>query len=101
MAGRLSWRRLGVLVAALPRESATVRAHVGEAAEWGHVEHLLAAAVDVLQQANWQRAGNRNAPKPQPLRRPGQAQPGERRFRGRRTYTPAEMDQLMASRGGD
>jgi len=76
------------------------RAQAGEAVEWGHVEHLLAAIVDVLQAANWQRAGNRNAPKPQPVRRPGVAQPGERRFRSRRSFTPAEF-QAVWSRGGE
>jgi hypothetical protein len=98
VAGRLSWRRLCVLVDELPRDSATARSMFGEAAEWGHAEHLLAAAVDVLQQANWQRAGNRSAPRPKPLRRPGVPNPGEVQLQPGRSFTPAELDALLAVR---
>jgi hypothetical protein len=41
------------------------------------LEQLVAAAVDVLQVANWQRAGKRSAPRPKPVRRP--QPPGKRR----------------------
>lgn len=44
----LTYRRLGVLIASLPRESLTVRAVQGESAEWGDIEHLLASIVDEL-----------------------------------------------------
>lgn len=69
----LSWRRLAVLVARLPRESSTMRDVHGAAVEWGPVEHLLATAVDVLAAANWQRGGDKKAPRPKPLLRPGVA----------------------------
>ena len=36
---------------------------------WGVTEHLLAAAVDALNAANWQRGGKGQRPKP--IRRPG------------------------------
>jgi arginase family enzyme len=32
---------------------------------------MLAAVIDILQMSNWQRAGKKSAPKPKPLRRPG------------------------------
>ncbi|MEV4439685.1 hypothetical protein AB0K09_11800 [Streptomyces sp. NPDC049577] len=51
--GRLSTRRLSVLIAHLPRDSAVNRALHGEAVEWGVTEHLLAAVTDHLAAANW------------------------------------------------
>lgn len=45
--------------------------HHGDQAEWGHTEHLLAAVVDVLAEANWQRGGDKKQPHPKPIRRPG------------------------------
>jgi hypothetical protein len=70
-AGRLSWRRFGVLVRHLPLDSATALAVNGDAAAWGITEHLLAAAVDALNAANWQRAGDKKLPRPKPIPRPG------------------------------
>ncbi|MEU7280431.1 hypothetical protein AB0A69_16830 [Streptomyces sp. NPDC045431] len=51
--GRLSSRRLAVLVRHMPRDSALARATHGEAAEWGVSDYLLAAAVDHLAESNW------------------------------------------------
>jgi hypothetical protein len=51
--GRLSSRRLAVLVKHLPREGAVSRELHGEAAEWAVTDHLMAAAVDHLAAANW------------------------------------------------
>lgn len=70
--GSLSWRRLGVLVRQLPREARTVRAQYGAEADWGQVEHLLAGALDLLAEANWQRAGDKKQPHPKPVPRPGE-----------------------------
>lgn len=42
----------------------------GEAALWGVTDYLLAAAVDALNAANWQRAGDKKAHRPKPLPRP-------------------------------
>jgi len=75
--GRLSSRRLWVLIRHLPRESSFVRQFRGEEAEWDLGDHLLAAAVDHLAVANWLFATvNRDedaeeVPFPEPLRRPG------------------------------
>jgi len=98
----LSWRRLGVLVAGLPREAATVRALVGEAADWGATEHLLAAAVDALHAANWQRSGKKGSQRPKPLRRPGLDESGRdvTRYRPKRAMTIDEIDALIGLERG-
>jgi hypothetical protein len=54
----------------LPADSATRRVLDPEASGWGVTEHLLAAGVDALRGANWQRSGGKGA-KPKPLPRPG------------------------------
>ncbi len=51
--GRLSSRRLSVLVKHLPRDSAVVRDLHGESAEWSVTDYLLATAVDQLAESNW------------------------------------------------
>ncbi|WP_306335175.1 hypothetical protein [Streptomyces sp. KL118A] len=51
--GRLSSRRLAVLIRHLPRDGAVARETEGEAAEWSVGDYLLAHAVDQLAQANW------------------------------------------------
>lgn len=42
----------------------------GSDAPWDKTQHLLASIVDVLNNANWQRAGNNNLPRPRPMERP-------------------------------
>lgn len=46
----------------------------GDAADWDLPEHLLAAVVDALHTANWQRAEG-NGPPPEPIPRPGVKEP--------------------------
>lgn len=60
-----------MLVRYLPRESATVREVGGPETEWGVTEHMLATVIDALNGANWQRAANKNSPRPRPVPRPG------------------------------
>ncbi|MEW2391162.1 hypothetical protein AB0933_22705 [Streptomyces venezuelae] len=75
--GRLSSRRLAVLIRHLPREGAVARETEGEAAEWSVGDYLLAHAVDQLAQANWMFATvNQDEDAdpldpPQPIPRPG------------------------------
>lgn len=71
---RLSWVDLMVFVNHAPRESALYRDLHPEFAEWGVVEHLLAATVDALNTANWQRAGKKGSARPKPVKRPGTKQ---------------------------
>lgn len=67
----LTYRRLRVLLAHLPADSATTRAlHPGHAG-WDLHAHLLAHLADLAAGANWQRAGDRRAPRPRPYPRPG------------------------------
>ncbi|MGI5288025.1 hypothetical protein ACQEVF_32435 [Nonomuraea polychroma] len=74
--GRMSWRRLWVLVSRLPRESATVIADLGpDLAAWTNEVELLAKAVDELTEANWLfRSAHRGRgpapPPPDPISRP-------------------------------
>jgi hypothetical protein len=51
--GRLSSRRLAVLVKHMPRDSAVNGELHGDGAEWTVTDYLLAAAVDHLAAANW------------------------------------------------
>lgn len=100
--GGLSWRRLEVLIGHLPREAATVRALVGESADWGVTEHLLAAAVDALHAANWQRSGRKGARRPKPVRRPGDTTSAEtKQYKPSRTFSPDEIDALFGARNDD
>jgi hypothetical protein len=63
-----------VLVSHLPWESAYARSELGEQAQWGPVEHLLATLVDIeaFQAYQFAKANRaRGAKRPDPLRRPG------------------------------
>lgn len=43
---------------------------VGEGAEWSMSDHILAAILDSLNAANWQRGGGKGQ-RPKPMQRPG------------------------------
>jgi len=79
--GRLSSRRLAVLVRHLPRDSATLREIHADAADWSVTDYLLANAVDQLAEANWMfatvnRDEDADAPEyPKPVPRPGAGEP--------------------------
>lgn len=75
---RLTWIDLRAILTHLPTSSAYVRERNGGQPVWTITDYLLAAAVDALQAGNWQRSGKRNAPKPKPVPRPGQAPVGEK-----------------------
>ena len=78
---RLSWLDLLVFVQHAPRSSAVSRALIGEATDWGVTEHLLAAAVDALNGANWQRSGAKGK-QPKPVKRPGAKLTGQKLGKG-------------------
>ena len=74
--GRLSWRKLAVLVRHLPLDSATVQAQLGFLPA-SRTEHLLYGLLDASQLANWQRAAvntkkSQRPPAPKRLQRPGE-----------------------------
>ncbi|MET8687704.1 hypothetical protein ABZV77_26175 [Streptomyces sp. NPDC004732] len=83
--GRLSSRRLAVLIRHLPRDGAVAREAEGEAAEWSVGDYLLAHVVDQLADANWMFATvNQDEDAdpldpPKPLPRPGTPRPPEDR----------------------
>jgi hypothetical protein len=99
--GRLSARRLRVLIQHLPRDAALVRAVHGGDAEWGLAEHLLAAAVDQVALGNWLFATahtpEQASPpdRPAPVPRPGIAGTGTDA-----TAEAASPEQLAAFFGG-
>jgi hypothetical protein len=67
-----TWHDLAVIVRGLPQDSALTKSMLGRDYEWTTTNLLLAAAVDELRIANWQRskdATRNNRPKPIP--RPG------------------------------
>lgn len=108
--GRLTSRRLAVLVRHLPKDSAVAWQRHGEAAGWGPAEYLLAAVADHLAVANWitttiNRDEHSEPPEyPEPVPRPGRQDEGpdedgpapraEERAAGRPTR--AELVQFFA-----
>lgn len=96
--GRLTARRLRVLIRHLPRESALVRAVHGPVADWGPVEHLLASTVDELAAANWLFVSANlpehadAPPRPEPVHRPG-VEPAEPE-----TATPEQIATFFSGR---
>lgn len=112
---RLTWRRLRVLVDALPPESAT-KAEVMESlppemwagreqTEWGpwsRTDHLLAQLSDQLAQLRWVTvaAHSTRAPdQPEPMPRPGVGMP-PRIAAQRRAHAEATARLIEAARGG-
>ncbi|MEU0027678.1 hypothetical protein [Streptomyces sp. NPDC006335] len=105
--GRLSSRRLRVLVEHLPADSSFARAVHGEQADWTVTDHLLAAVVDHLAVANWMFATvNRDedtepAEYPEPVPRPSgakaEAVKAPRTLGEERSATPAEIVAFLSS----
>lgn len=89
---RLTWDRLARLIQHLPPDAATVAAVSGPAAQWGSTEYLLALVVDALNVGNWQRIGDKKAPKPTPLPRPGEP---DRRSRRRTKLSKDEVHRRL------
>jgi hypothetical protein len=90
--GRLSWRRLLNLIQQLPDDSALARKRVGP---WSMNSQLLAAAIDELRVANWQRAqmGSKERIKPpKPIPRPGVEEKPKNKM-------TAELAERLLSRG--
>lgn len=100
---RLSWRRLSVLLRHLPRDAATTQQMLGEVARWGTVEHLLAALLDAAHTGNWLavRVAGGKAPKPTPVRRPGDVPDDDARtvIAPARPRTPDEIAAIFAAAG--
>nr|WP_258319119.1 DUF5361 domain-containing protein [Streptomyces griseorubiginosus] len=105
--GRLSSRRLRVLVEHLPSDSSFARAVHGEQAEWTVTDHLLAAVVDHLAVANWMFAtvhrdeDTEPAEYPEAVPRPSGARTAAAQspqaVREDRSATPAEIVAFLSS----
>ena len=65
---RLSFRRLGHYLAHSPSDSALMFEESG--GPWVTTDALLANVIDLLQGANYQRSGDKNAKRPTPFPRP-------------------------------
>lgn len=92
-----------MLIRQLPPQSATWVSKNGGDALWGLSEQLLAAVVDSLNLANWQRSaqGAKSPPKkPDPIPRPG-VQPEGRALGGGVSVSIAEMRRRMRRRHGN
>lgn len=66
---RLTWFDVKAIVLSLPPGSALHRVQNPDDAAWDLHAQLLAGAVDALNAGNWQRAGDKNARQPDPVRR--------------------------------
>ncbi|MEU1490311.1 hypothetical protein ACFYPA_17650 [Streptomyces sp. NPDC005775] len=104
--GRLTSRRLAVLVKHMPRDSAIAQELHGDGAEWTVTDYLLAAAVDHLAAANWMFASvntdeDSDPPEPPvPVPRPGEAEepsePAVADSPAPETLRPAELMRFFA-----
>jgi hypothetical protein len=92
----LSWRDLWVLVRNVPQSSALGKARDPEGWMWDLPAFLMAGQFDALQGANWQRAGDPKAKRPDPLPRPGVV-PAE----VRKPSTPTTIEKLRKRLGMD
>ncbi|MFI6496915.1 hypothetical protein [Nonomuraea typhae] len=90
----MRWWQLRAYLSHLPRESALARSLLGDAVVWGLNEQLLAAAIDQLRAANYQRGGGKG-PKPKPLPRPGLTRT-QKSDPVRHGQTDADPDQVVA-----
>jgi hypothetical protein len=83
-----------VLIEQLPWESAYARSELGEQAQWGPVEHLLANISDIVAYQAYQFAKAnraRNARRPDPIVRPGAKNKKKSRLEG------ASIDEKIAA----
>lgn len=83
-----------MLLAHLPPDAATRRALDPENAGWGITEQLMAASVDALRGANWQRGGGKGS-RPKPVPRPG-IRKARTEHHGRVDRPPAEVAAYLA-----
>lgn len=93
-------RRFGVLVLGLPRESSTQRAELGEAAEWGVSDYLLATLIEVTDAVSWRPVMPHakkgwKPPKPIEVPRPALGAAGEPKKKKRRKATSEDLARMF------
>lgn len=94
---RFSLRTLVSFFRHSPRGSAVFSTMYGERSQWGTLEELLALVVEALWDANWQRQGKAQAPRPEPIRRPGRERPGDTKHYGGEGMSIDEFEQRWAA----
>ena len=89
----LSWRDLLVFI----RNSKELGERLaGPDSIWGLQEHLLALIADLLNVANWQRTGDENAKRPEPIPRPGvKKQPDGELIAQGKPMSIEDMDKML------
>ncbi|WP_322767684.1 hypothetical protein [Frankia sp. Cr1] len=99
--GRLSWRRLRVIIRHLPADSALARELHGESADWSRTDRLLADLVDIGRlhmhttvAVNLGKDQRHPWPAPQPVPRPWMAEPAPPP--AARRASPAEIADTVA-----
>ena len=91
---RLSLYTIRLFAIHSKRNTNLFRSINGDRADWGYPEELLAQLIDITQQGNWQRAGNKNAPKPQPMARPWEVKPKTTKHFGDHAVSIEEFHRL-------
>lgn len=87
--GRFTWSDLkAVIYTADP--GSHLAAVLG--APWGVADYMMANVIDLLNAGNWQRGGNKSAPKPKPIKRPGEEDNSVKRF-GADPIAPEAFDE--------
>lgn len=94
---RLGWHDLLAFIQHLRQGSSLAISILGEKARWTDLEALLAAAVDALNGANWQRSGKKSG-KPKPIPRPGTTTKGEEQRFGSDAVPVDEFDKWLAGK---
>lgn len=75
----MTWRRLDLLLAALPADAATNQARYGDAVAWSTSDHLLAAVADRVEYLTYVTRQHRSKTRlqlPKPIPRPGRRDEG-------------------------
>lgn len=87
----MTWRELRTFIRHLPRDSAYIRAELGEEADWDVAEYLLARIANILLQAH----SSRRVPEAKLIHPPGAA---AAKARTQPAGGAAELDALFTGR---
>lgn len=100
--GRLTSRRLAVLIEHMPADSSLLQELHGEEASWKVTDYLLAAAVDHLAAANWMFAtvntdeDGEPPERPMPVPRPGDTAIAEEPADAPRAPSPGDLARFFS-----
>lgn len=99
--GRLSWRRLWLIIERLPETSAVFRERNADSWRWNLPEQLLATACDLLAIGNWMQSedGRKNRNRPKRIERPGVKSDEKRNTYGSTVMDISNVDAWLAGDG--